>query len=108
MKRYAIIKQNTHTGQYEYQLWRCVPGQRDVLAADWQWGPFDFNECIKQVRERFGSEYDCMSLEAAHSMLCYRCGKRHGAHSFKVYQCPAVSPTAASLFEPGQYFQLEA
>ena len=87
MKKYAIIKQNVSTGQYQYQLWETRFEMPDREVCDWQYGPFDFGECTAQVHDRFGSDYEIKPIHDAFDMMCH-CGHRRGDHSYISLNCP--------------------
>lgn len=45
--------QQQANGQWRYRVTQTLDGNTRTLV-DWQWGPYDEKETIKQAEERFG------------------------------------------------------
>jgi hypothetical protein len=56
IKKVALMKRN-EAGQWMYKLIRIAESGEWHIAADWQYGPFEFEECKAQVWGRYGTDW---------------------------------------------------
>jgi hypothetical protein len=79
-----ILKQEESTGQWQYQITKD-----GKVLVDWQYGPYDRVETIKQAKSRYGGD-------------CFAAGMEEGAKAAKSFGSSRMEYLESAAFYYGK------